>query len=258
MTSRLPISVFIIAKDEADRIPYTINSVRNWVDEVIVIDSGSMDDTVNVAESLGARTVFHAWQGYGPQKVFGETLCKNNWLLNLDADEEITPELKTEIQDLFANGEPAIKGFYLRIMMLFSHEAALPAFGAGTRQLRLYHKDHAGFKSEYVHDSVVMKDNGPSSILNAPVAHRCFRDHFHTVEKMNRFTSMQAEDLVKKERRPGAIEILFTPPVAFLKCYFLRRYFAYGLDGFIQSVIYAFGRTLRLAKARELNRKKKI
>lgn len=251
----LPLSVFIIAKNEADRIPHTIRSVRDWVDEVIVIDSGSADDTVKVSESLGARTVFRAWEGYGPQKVYGESLCRNRWLLNLDADEEITPELASEIRALFEKGEPDIKGYFLRIMMLFSHESKLPAFGAGTKQLRLYHRDHAGFKDAYVHDSVVMKKGGETAILNAPVNHRCFRDHFHTIEKMNRFTTMQAEDLAKKGRDPMAIEILLTPAAAFLKSYFLRRYFAYGLDGFIQSVIYAFGRTLRLAKARELKRK---
>jgi len=73
---RLPISVFIIAKDEADRIPYAIKSVRDWVSEVIVIDSGSEDETVAVSEALGARVLFHSWEGYGPQKVYGETLCE--------------------------------------------------------------------------------------------------------------------------------------------------------------------------------------
>ncbi|MEP2437055.1 MAG: glycosyltransferase, partial [Roseibium sp.] len=83
MTRHLPISVFIIAKDEADRIGRTITSVRDWVDEVIVIDSGSSDGTVAVAEQLGARVLENAWPGYGPQKRFGEDQCRNDWLLNL-------------------------------------------------------------------------------------------------------------------------------------------------------------------------------
>ncbi|MBC8523144.1 glycosyltransferase family 2 protein, partial [PVC group bacterium] len=101
MTPRLPISVFIIAKNEADRIPLAIASVIDWVDEVIVIDSGSDDETVSVSESLGARVIFNEWEGYGPQKVFGETLCNNDWLLNIDADEEITPSLRNEIERVF-------------------------------------------------------------------------------------------------------------------------------------------------------------
>src|SRR5437764_957280 len=94
----LPISAFIIACNEADRIGRAIASVRGWVDEIIVIDSGSSDDTVKVAQSLGARVLTHAWPGYGLQKRFGEEQCKNRWLLNLDADEEVTPELAQEIQ----------------------------------------------------------------------------------------------------------------------------------------------------------------
>jgi glycosyltransferase involved in cell wall biosynthesis len=101
MTQRLPLSAFIIAKNEADRIPAAIKSVVGWVDEVIVIDSGSEDETVAVAESLGARVVFNEWPGYGLQKRFGEDQCRNDWLLNLDADEEITSALAAEIKAKF-------------------------------------------------------------------------------------------------------------------------------------------------------------
>ena len=90
MTDRLPLSAFIISKNEADRISRPIKSVIDWVDEVIVVDSGSTDDTVAVAERLGARVVHHEWKGYGAQKRHGEDQCRNHWLLNLDADEEVT------------------------------------------------------------------------------------------------------------------------------------------------------------------------
>jgi glycosyltransferase involved in cell wall biosynthesis len=251
----IPLSVFIIAKNEADRIIHTLESVKDWVDEIIVVDSGSTDDTVKVSESYGAHVVFREWTGYGPQKVYGESLCRNKWILNLDGDEELTPELAAEIRALFAMGEPDVKGFYLRIMMLFPYETKLPRFGVGTNQRRLYHRDHAGFKSDYVHDTLIMKSGEKTAVLTHPVKHRCFRDHFHTIEKMNRFTGMQAEDMFRKNKHPSALQVIGTPLVAFIKAYFLRRYFVYGLDGFIQSVIYAFGRTLRLAKLRELNKR---
>jgi len=91
--SVLPLSVFIIARDEADRIPAALASVQGWVDEIIVIDSGSLDATVAVSQLFGARTEYRAWTGYGEQKVYGESLCRNDWLLNIDADEAISPEL---------------------------------------------------------------------------------------------------------------------------------------------------------------------
>jgi glycosyltransferase involved in cell wall biosynthesis len=253
----LPISVFIIARDEADRIPCTINSVRDWADEVIVIDSGSTDDTVKVSESLGARVVFNAWKGYGPQKIFGESLCRNRWLLNLDADEEISPELAREIQALFADGEPREKGYWLRILALYRFQKKLPPFAAGTKQLRLYDKTYAGFRDSTVHDTVIPKTAPESErfalpLLAAPVVHRCFRSYTHAVAKINFYSGEQAQDLFRKGTNPPAYVIILTPLLTFLKCYFLRKYVLYGLDGFIQSCIYAFSRTIRLAKAREL------
>lgn len=251
----LPISTFIIAKNEEDRISYTIKSVRDWVDEVIVIDSGSTDNTVTVSEELGARVVFHKWEGYGPQKKYGETLCRNSWLLNLDADEEISAELANEIKELFKAGEPEIKGYIFRIMLLYRFQKKLPFIGAGTKQLRLYNRDYAGFKDAYVHDSVVMKF-GEARLLKNPVIHRCFRSHSHNIEKINFYSTMQAQDFFNRGRNPSTLLIIFTPVIAFFKSYFFRRYIFYGLDGFIYSWNYAFARLLRLAKARELFKEK--
>ena len=93
MTAATPISVFIIAHNEEDRIGRAIRSVESFADEVIVVDSGSTDDTVRIAESFGARVIANAWPGYGPQKRFAEEQCRNDWLFNLDADEAATPAL---------------------------------------------------------------------------------------------------------------------------------------------------------------------
>ena len=88
----LPISVTIIAQDEADRIGMAIASVRDWVDEVVVVDSGSTDGTPEIAQSLGARVIHHDWPGYGQQKRFAEDQAQNDWILNIDADERILPD----------------------------------------------------------------------------------------------------------------------------------------------------------------------
>src|SRR6185295_8481625 len=98
--------VFIITKDEEERLHFAINSVKDWVDEVIVIDSGSQDKTLEIARELGAKVTSHEWRGFGQQKIFGEGLCKNKWVLNIDADEEITEEVKQNIIKLLDNGMP--------------------------------------------------------------------------------------------------------------------------------------------------------
>ena len=95
------ISAFIITKNEASRVAKAINSVKDIAEEIIVVDSGSVDDTVSIAESLGAKVIFNEWPGYVKQKSFAESLCKNNWVLNIDADEELTQELQAEIKQIF-------------------------------------------------------------------------------------------------------------------------------------------------------------
>lgn len=249
MTTKLALSVFIIAQNEADRIPLTINSVRDWVDEIIVIDSGSTDDTVKVAESLGARVTFNEWKGYGPQKVLGETLCRNDWILNLDADEEITPELAREIQTLFA-GEPACSAYRLHILPLHSFQDTGHKWTATQKPVRLYRKSMAGFKDSTVHDSVVVHDGGTGT-LKGMVNHRSFRSLAHHVEKVNSYSSAQAVDLHRRGRNPTGIELVTVPVLAFLKQYLLRREFVNGIDGVIMSYMYAFQRFIRLAKTRE-------
>ena len=102
MNNKLPISCFIIAKNEADRIAQTIESVEGLVDEIIVIDSGSTDGTQDLVKELGCKLYYNKWHGFGPQKRFGEDKARNKWLLNLDADEYLSNELKAEIRDLFS------------------------------------------------------------------------------------------------------------------------------------------------------------
>jgi len=247
---RLGLSVFIIARDEADRIPTAIRAVRDWVDEVIVVDSGSTDETVPVARDLGAKVSFREWTGYGPQKVFAESLCRNQWLLNIDADEEVSPELAVEIREVLSGGAPSHAAYRLPILPLYPFQDKGHRWTAFHRPIRLYRRDCAGFSDHPVHDSVHMH-SGSVGEFRAPVLHRSFRSLSHHVEKMNRYSSAQAESLFEASREPSGLILLLTPIAAFFKQLVLRREFVNGLDGVIVSYMYAFQRFIRLAKARE-------
>ena len=168
MIGKLPVSVFIIAQDEADRIGLTIGSVREWVDEVIVIDGGSSDGTMKAAESSGARAIHNPWPGYGPQKRFGEEQCHNDWLLNLDADEVISPELAEEIRTQFTGGAPSCAGFTLRVCHMLPGEESVPHFTQVNTVLRLYDKRLARFSDSTVHDSIIVRE-GKVRALKGPV-----------------------------------------------------------------------------------------
>ena len=252
--NKIPVSVFIIAKDEEDRIGKTINSVINWVDEVIVIDSGSNDNTVEISKKLGATTIFNKWQGYGPQKIFGETLCKNKWLLNLDADEEISDALAQEIIALFKNTKPSFNAYKMRIKIMSRFDKKPRLLAPYHNQIRLYDIDYAGFKNSTVHDSVIAKDSSNCKInqLKNIVYHRSFRSYRHAIEKINRYSSMQAEDMYNSGRNPSTLRIILEPFVSFIKGYFKKKYCFMGIDGFIEAWIYSFSRTLRIIKTREI------
>ncbi|MCE2993077.1 MAG: glycosyltransferase family 2 protein [Alphaproteobacteria bacterium] len=253
LLNKLPISVFIISKNEEDRISYTINSVKSWVDEVVLIDSGSTDNTVEVAKKSGATDViYNKWTGYGPQKVFGESVCKNEWLLNLDADEEISEQLKDNIIALFQSKKYLKKSAYyltVKFKPRFS-EFSPNTPGPEVDVIRLYNKTKAGFKDSPVHDSVVVKE-GLVDALKGKIIHRCFRSFTHAVDKINFYTSAQAEDMIARGKKASILRIAVEPFWTFFKCYIGNKQIFLGAEGFMMSIVYAFARTLRLIKAKE-------
>lgn len=257
MTQKIPLSVFIICKNEADRIHLPIESTRDWVDEIIVVDSGSTDGTMQTAQSLGAsKVVFNEWPGYGPQKIFAEGLCKNRWLLNLDADEACSPQLAKAIQKLFAEGEPEDALYAIRNTMVFPHETQPRKFSPSGFFVRLYPKDKAGFKESIVHDSVIDRSGSlKTRRMNQPIFHSGFRDYRHMIEKMNFYTGQQAKDMFNRGKKISALRLVSEPFVMFPKAYFGRGYWRFGSEGFVHALFYAFARTMRLAKTRELYKK---
>jgi len=249
-TVRLPVSVFIIAKNEADRIAPAIESVRDWVDEVVVIDSGSSDETVAVAERAGARVLLHEWQGYGMQKRFGEESCRHEWLLNLDADERVTPELAREIRALFAAGLPGKAAYRIKVSEVYAHERRPSRWAYTLDPIRLYDRRCGRFKTSPVHDRVAMQ-RGAVGKLRHRVLHYSIRSLSHYLAKVNGYTDMQSADFIARGKRLSRLRLLIEFPATFLKAYFLRKNVFLGLYGLIISVSYAYYRFIRLAKVYE-------
>lgn len=252
---KLPVSVFIIAVNEGDRIAQTIESVRGFADEIIVIDSGSTDDTVKIAGLAGARVIFNAWQGYGAQKRFGEDQCRNDWLLNLDADEAVSPELAEEIAALFKH-KPWHDAFHIPIVEILPGRDKPSRFAHRVSPVRLYNRSRGRYHDSPVHDRVQMNDNTTVGDLKGIVLHRSSRGIAHSIEKINRYSTMQASDMLARNQPLALLRtrILLAFPLGFLKAYFLRGYLFQGFAGFINSVNYGFSRFVRLAKVWEKSR----
>jgi glycosyltransferase involved in cell wall biosynthesis len=257
---RLPLSVFIITKNEADRIFKVVSAIAEIADEVLVIDSGSDDKTCEVAEQAGAKVLFNKWQGFGQQKIFGEKQCRNKWVLNIDADEEVSEELRAEIAEIFAKkAQENFHGFRVKIVNKFRFEEKPKKFAYFYNQLRLYNKDFAGFKNSAVHDSVELMDKNSGKIgqLKNIIYHQSFRSFSHWIEKINFYSQMQAQEGFAKGKCPSITKVFFTPTLAFFKAYFVRRYCIYGFNGLVYSLLFAFSRFAKAIKTREIFQEKK-
>lgn len=250
----LPLSIFVIACNEADRLPATLRAVQNLTDDLIVVDSGSTDATKDIAARFGARVFANPWPGYGPQKRFAEDRCRHPWLLNLDADEVVTPELAQEIRGLFEDGGPAADGYEVRIAEIFPGEGKPHRFAYALHPVRLYQRDKGRYADNPVHDRVVFDGSVKIKRLRGLVHHFSVRSLGEQAAKLNAYSDQQVETLEKENRRLASFRILTEFPLAFLKAYFGRRHFLRGLYGVASAMNIAYFRWLRVAKHLERRR----
>lgn len=251
--SRLPLSCFIIAKNEADRIARTIEAVRDLAQEVIVVDSGSTDGTQAAAERAGARVIFHAWPGFGQQKRFAEEQCRGDWLINLDADEVLSPALAAEIRALFAGGEPALAAYRLRINNVYPGQSRPRPWANDHIVTRLYDRRRARFKDSTLHDSVDTAGLKVATLKNE-VYHFSMRSFDEMVEKADERMRYNADHAKEKPLWLLRLRVIFEFPAAFLRYYFVRRHFTGGISGFEAAVVGAYSRFIRIARMLEARR----
>ena len=243
----LPLTCFIIAKNEADRIGRTIASVRGLASEIVVIDSGSTDGTQSIAEAAGARVIFNIWPGFGQQKRFGEDQCRYNWLLNLDADEVVSPQLAAEIKALFANGDPAPAAFWLDDRIVYPGRTSPRPFARDHRFLRLYDRRRARFADSTLFDNVA-PGNEPTASLKNPLFHFTVRSIDDLIAKCDERARYNATFAKRKPRSLLTVRLLTEFPLSFFKYYIWRTHVFGGLLGFQYAMIMAFYRFIRIVR----------
>ncbi|WP_436641405.1 glycosyltransferase family 2 protein [Microbaculum sp. FT89] len=244
---RLPLSCFIIAVNEADRIGPVIESVIGWVDEVVVVDSGSTDGTQDLAAKLGARVIHHDWPGFGPQKRYGEDQCRNDWVLNLDADEVMSEALIREIRTLFEHGTPPHPFYRFRLRLVYPGDTRPRLWADYHNYVRLYDRRAGRFADSLVHDTV--QTGGVTPIqLRGDAWHYSYRSFGFLVEKLNSYSDLQAKSIKKQSRMALTLRLPFEFPLAFVKYYLFRRHITGGRKGFAFAMINSFFRFLRIVK----------
>jgi glycosyltransferase involved in cell wall biosynthesis len=229
--TRMPattLSVIIAAKNEAHHITECVRSV-SFADEVIVLDSSSTDDTARLAREAGARVHVTDWPGYGPQQARGIALATGDWVMSLDADERVTPQLQAEI--LGAIAQPFAEGYRLPRHSSFcgrfiDHGGWRPDY-----TLRLVRRDVAGFTDHFLHAHMTVQ--GRKADLASPIIHYSYRDLDDVLEKLNRYSRGAAIDLRTRGRRGSLGRALASGFWAFVRTYLVRQGFRDGRMGFV-------------------------
>jgi glycosyltransferase involved in cell wall biosynthesis len=245
------VSVTIITLNEAEHIGAAIDSVA-WADEVVVVDSGSIDGTVEIAKERRARVAVRDWPGYVDQKNYAAALAANDWIFSLDADERVPPPLAQEIRQRLehVNGVAAFRG--PRVAFHLGRWVRTTDFYPDY-QTRLYDRRAAKWRGKYVHESV--GTDGRIEFLTSELQHYSFRDVADQIERINRYTTLAARQMHEEGRRSGAVQMLVHPPAAFLRNYILRRGVLDGTAGLTISLLNSYSVLVKFAKLWELNRK---
>ena len=253
-TDPLPLSAFIIALNEERCIGDVIDAASSVASEIIVVDSGSTDRTIEIAREHGARVIQNAWPGYGRQKRFAEDQCHNEWLLNLDADEVLSEELQSDIRELFAEGEPPLPMYRLKVTTVYPGDQRPRWLAEHNDVIRLYDRRVARFADHPTWDAIQPPEGATIGDLAAPCYHFSSPGLDHYVAKFNRYTTLQAESQELKPYPVVVTRLLLGFPLDFFKAYVLKRHFSGGMYGFALAFSHAYSRFLRNAKMLERHR----
>ena len=241
------LTVTVITRNEAANIEAALSSVR-WADEIVVVDSDSTDDTVALARRSTDRVETRAWAGYSAQKNFAASLASNDWILSLDADERVTPELAAEITSLLAS-EPARRGYRIPRISHYLGRWIRGTDWYPDYQLRLYDRRAGTWNGRRVHESVAL--NAEPGQLRHDLQHFPYRDISDHLATIDRYTTLAAEQMRADGRIPSIAGVARHPPFAFFRNYVLRGGFKNGSAGLVVSALNSYYVFLKLAKARE-------
>ena len=249
MSEPLPLSLVIIARDAAHELSDCLASAA-FAADAVVVESGSTDDTAAVAARCGARVIEHAWEGFGPQKNFAVGQASHDWVLCLDADERVTPELAAAIAALFTGGQPEAAAYSISRRNCFLGRWLAHGEGYPDWNIRLFDRRRARWSDDLVHEKVVA-DVAPAR-LQGDLLHASAESIDAYIAKQNRYTTVQAGEMHARGERASAAQLVFSPVARFLRFYVFRLGFLDGLAGFAHIAIGAFASFLKYAKLRAL------
>lgn len=253
-----PVSAVLITFNAARLLAAVLESVR-WCDEIVVVDSGSTDQTLTIAQQYGCRIMHRDFDGFGPQKQFAVSLARNHWVLALDADEIITPELGREIQQKVGEavaGKDASRAFTVPRTLIFL--GRLMRYGGEHKQpqLRLFDKRYGNYNAAPVHETIEI--NGPVGRLTHEMLHDSYASLHDYFGKFNQYTTAGAEAMASRGKKGTKGAVILRFPLTFLKEYFLKLNVLNGYPGFVWSLFSALYPVAKYAKLREIQQSHRL
>ncbi|MBI5562256.1 MAG: glycosyltransferase family 2 protein [Deltaproteobacteria bacterium] len=248
-TNRPGLSVTVICLNEEANIGACLESVK-WADEIVVSDSGSTDKTLEICAHYGAKVSSDAWLGFGAQKNLCAARAGNEWILNIDADERVTPGLRREIEEAMEDAGKA--GYYVPRKNYFGERWIRRCGWWPDYNLRLYRKTSGAWVERAVHESVEVE--GATGRLKNPLEHRTYRDVADYLQRMQRYSTLAAAQMRGEGKKAGVSDMLLRPPFTFFKMYVLKLGFLDGVHGIMLSALYASYTLAKYAKLWEMDK----
>jgi glycosyltransferase involved in cell wall biosynthesis len=248
----LMLSVLVICCNEEGKIERCLASVQ-WADEVLVIDSGSTDRTVDLARPLAHRVLYHPWEGYSRQREWGLGQVCGDWVLMLDADEEVTPELAAEIRNTMQT-PPDADGFFISRRNFFLGRPLRSSIWAPDYQMKLFRRERARIDPIEVHEGVLV--NGKTGRLTGQILHYTVSSLVEYLDRFNEYTSLEVSGRIATngQRKTGRCYLLMSTLAQFTKLFLSRRGFRDGIRGFILCVLSGMYKAATYAKLWEYQR----
>ena len=240
------LSVVIITKNEAKNIGNALESV-SWADDIVVVDSGSTDTTIEIAKRYTDRVTAHEWAGYGAQKDYAAGLALNDWVLSLDADERISSSLASEIRDLLQNG-PDKFGYRIPRVTHYLGRWIRSTDWYPDYQLRLFDRRVARWNRLPVHESVDNIRLTEVGHLRGEIEHFPYHEISDHLDTIDHYTSLAAAHMQNSGRKVGWLDLVSRAPVAFVRNYIVRGGYKDGLPGLMVSALNTYYVFLKFAK----------
>lgn len=244
------ISAVIITRNEEKNIARCLHSLRQVADEVIVVDSGSTDNTARICAQCGTQFIYQSWLGYGAQKNYAAKLAKYEFILSLDADEALSAELIASIN--YIKQKPMADAYQVNRLTNYCGKWIRHCGWYPDKKIRLWRRNKANWTTPQVHETIALAPNTKVDTLHGDLLHYTYYTIAEHVSTANKYTTLVAKEYAARGKKANVLKIFISPMFSFFRDYVLRRGVLDGYDGFVICLVAAFSTFLKYAKLKQL------